>query len=120
VRAARGPLVTATDAGASSLAARAVEGNWVRLRVEVHESCQVPLLLIASLMARRGVDVRSASLVPTPQDGGALFEATVRGRGQRVQSLARSLDARAGVLDVRVLALAEDEATTGTAPEGCS
>ena len=120
MRAARGPLAATPEAGASALAARAGEGDWVRLRVEVHESCQAPLLLIASLMARRALEVRSASLVPAPRGGGMLFEATVRGRGKRVRSVAQSLDARMGVLDVRVLALKDDGATADTAAEGPS
>jgi hypothetical protein len=120
VRAARGPLATTPEAGANALAARAGEGDWVRLRVEVHESCQAPLLVIASLMARRALEVRSASLVPAPEGGGMLFEATVRGSGQRVRSVARSLDARMGVLDVRVLAPTDDEAAAGAAPEAPS
>ena len=49
-----------------------------------------------------------------------LFEATVRGRGKRVRSVAQSLDARMGVLDVRVLALKDDGATADTAAEGPS
>ena len=120
MRATDVPLATTSPAGASALPARAGEGDWVRLRVEVHESCQAPLLLIASLMARRALEVRSASLVPAPEGGAMLFEATVRGRGQRVRSVARSLGARVGVLDVRVLALADAEAITGAAPEGPS
>ncbi|MEV7429937.1 MULTISPECIES: hypothetical protein [unclassified Nocardioides] len=74
---------------------------WERLSVVFDATCDAPLLVVSSLMARRALDVRSASLVE--DDGGRLrFEAVVRGRDQRVRSVLCALQSRAGVLDAEV------------------
>lgn len=71
---------------------------WQRLRVTFDPRCQAPLLLVASFIARRAVEVRSARF--DSNDGERqTFEATVRGRGRRLRTVERSLQSRAEVLD---------------------
>ncbi|MDN4171875.1 hypothetical protein QWY28_02855 [Nocardioides sp. SOB77] len=78
------------------------EPAWERLSVVFDPGCEAPLLLVASLMARRAVEVRSASLAE--DDAGRLrFEALVRGRDRRVRSVVCALESRMGVLDAVVV-----------------
>ncbi|MBC9732844.1 hypothetical protein [Nocardioides marmotae] len=78
------------------------EPAWERLSVVFDSTCEAPLLLVSSLMARRAVDVRAASLAE--DDGGRLcFEALVRGRDRRVRSVVCALESRMGVLAAGVV-----------------
>jgi hypothetical protein len=95
------PTTTRTAAPVPAPSPVPAEPIWERLSVVIDRTCETPLLVVASLMARRALDVRSASLVEDAE-GGFHFEAVVRGRDQRVRSVVCALESRAGVLSAAV------------------